>query len=192
MCSALPDRPDDSGQKVWTGQLREQAEDAAADGNTEAVINGYAVQWDEEIDLYWFAETIRKGAFPAETREQVKLIEGHWGGVPYATVDNETMSMKEDDTGLAFEAVLDLRQQRALDIALAADRGDLTDVSIGFTLRGGSYAWKDAENDTELDLLQILEVGELFELSMVYRGAYSLAKIGETSFRDANLGKPLP
>lgn len=149
-------------------------------------VYGFGLRWDEIIDLYWFRETFEKGAFPEETRTETKSLIAHQPGIPLANVRAETMEVSESKEGLEFAATLSENSHRANDVLDAIERGDLTDVSIGFSLEGGKWRWEiddreedglDEDEEKESDLLVVERVGLLREISFVDMGAYSSAKI---------------
>jgi HK97 family phage prohead protease len=74
-----------------------------------------------------------------------RLLYNH-DGLPLArTVNNRgvppTMTLMDSPEGLRFEACLDLRQQLANDVAISLERGDSSQMSVGF--RVGRDEWSD-------------------------------------------------
>jgi len=149
-------------------------------------VYGRGLEWDEIIDFGWLRETIEKGAFPEEVRQETKMLIAHQPGIPLGNVAAKTMRIAESKKGLDFEVDLSEKSHRANDVLDAIDRGDLTDVSISFSLRGGKWRieHEDSSSDDEEekipDLFVIEQVGILREISFVDMGAYSTAKIGGT------------
>lgn len=139
------------------------------------IVTGYAMRWDDEADLGWFRETFEKGAFKGRMDDTVFLI-GHDRGIPLASVNGDTLSLREDEKGLYFRVELSEESQRANEVLIAIERNDLTDVSVGFSLSpDGEY--KITEDKEKSTLYTILRVASLNEISFVYRGAYPKAKI---------------
>ena len=142
------------------------------------IVMGYGLTWKEVISLGYVEEKFEKGAFPEETRTQTKMVIAHQPGIPLANVAAKTMELKEDDEGLKFDVSLSKNSQRAMDVLDAVDRGDLTDVSIGFSLRpNGKYRVEKNEDEEKLDRIIIEKVGLLREISFVDMGAYTTAKV---------------
>ena len=158
-----------------------KAELTRGDGDKEDknIITGFGLEWNEVLDLGYMEEQFEKGAFPEDTRTDTKMLVAHQPGIPLGNVRAKTMSLSESDKGLRFKVKLSDNSTRANDILDAVERGDLTDVSIGFTLRyGGEYKWVEPKKGSKgKTRLVILKVGLLREISFVDMGAYTTAKI---------------
>ena len=153
--------------------VREEAEDS------RNVVSGYAMQWNDEADLGYVRETFEPGSFKGRMDSTVMLI-GHDRGIPLASVNGETLSLREDKKGLLFRASLSEDSQRAIEVLVAVERGDLTDVSIGFSMYPkGEYTIQEGDKEKSV-LYKILRVASLNEVSFVYRGAYPKAKINRS------------
>ena len=141
------------------------------------IVEGYAMRWDDEADLGYIREKFMKGAFKGRMDSTVMLI-GHDRGIPLASINGETLELREDEKGLLFRAQLNKDSQRANEVILAIERKDLTDVSVGFSMRpGGEHSWVEADKKNPTPLYKIHKVGALNEVSFVYKGAYPKAKI---------------
>lgn len=136
----------------------------------EFIIEGYGLEWDQVADLGWFNETFVKGAF-SDVLDDVRWKVGHNYERVALARSPRTMRVYEDDTGLGYEARLDLRSPYAMDLMVAVERGDVDKASIGFT--PGDYRYEDAN-----DLYVNTKVDELWEISAVDWPAYESSALG--------------
>ena len=141
-----------------------------ASDSDEFRIGGVAVPYNSETEIGgWFREQVAPGAFnDSLDGEDIVLLAGH-DGMPYARVGAGTMSLRDGEGGLEFDAVLDLEDPDARAMSRKIERGDLTGVSIGFHVT--REEWTPARNDTQLSQRRIME-GELLEISMTPFPAY--------------------
>lgn len=122
----------------FTRQFKVRAELRAAGENT-TTLDGYASVTGEAYEVKdWlgsYMETIESGAFKKTLREKddVRLLLNH-DGLPLARTAASTMTLDEDDTGLHVVAELDRRSSLTNDVAVAMERGDLTEMSFAFTV----------------------------------------------------------
>lgn len=104
--------------------------------NDEIIISGYAIKWGEwskEIreDGKRFYECINKGAFTASLREKNQfLLEGHDVSKIIASVEDGTLTLKEDSIGLSFKVTL---RNRGYGVRVYENvlNGNLSGVSVG-------------------------------------------------------------
>ena len=134
------------------------------------------MQWDDVANLGYYRETFQRGAFKDRADETVMLI-GHDKGIPLASIYGETLSLREDKIGLKFQANLSEDSQRAQEVLIAVERKDLTDVSIGFSMRGEKQSEYTIIEEDDYIMYKIIRVASLNEVSFVYKGAYPKAKI---------------
>jgi hypothetical protein len=73
------------------------------------------------------------------------------------------MALRSDDIGVHCEARLDGRQTAARDLAIAVERGDVTQMSCGFVVDDDDWGWDDAGDETR----DIYSLQELFDVSAV-------------------------
>ena len=95
------------------------------------VIGGYGLKWDDVYDAGWMTESFRKGAF-LDSLDEVRLKIGHSYSTLALARSQKSMDLGEDDTGLAFEARLNLERGDAMDLYLAVRDGTVDGMSIGF------------------------------------------------------------
>ena len=89
------------------------------------------------------------------------MLAGH-DGMPMARTGGKTLSFREDEDGLHFEATLDRRDAFSDSMAIKIERRDLTGVSVGFSSISDEWVKGDARRGIlpartirEADLLEV-------------------------------------
>lgn len=144
-----------------------------ADGKTR--VRGYAAVWDSPAH----GEVIRKGAFTRslEQRDDIRLLVNH-DGVPLARTKSGTLSVGEDETGLWFDAELDVEgSQAARDLVSALERGDIDQCSFA-----GYFSDRKGDDG----LREVFEV-KAVDVSVVTYPWYEETSVGLTGSRDADV-----
>ncbi len=67
------------------------------------------------------------------------------GGLPLARTPN-TLTLRDTPRGLSFTTQVDIRQSVANDLVIAIERGDVSQMSCGFTVAPGGDEWRDDEH----------------------------------------------
>jgi HK97 family phage prohead protease len=115
-----------------------------------------------------FTETIRSGAFNKtlkDSKADVALFVNHQHqSIPLATRAAGTLKLTADPN-LRVTASLDRERPSVLDVRSAVTRGEMRQMSIGFTVPKARDKWNDDMSERE-----IAEVA-LVETSIVWRGA---------------------
>lgn len=139
-------------------------------------IRGYAAvfnQWSE--DLGGFREKIRQGAFAKTIKEaDVRALFNHDPNYVLGRNKAGTLSLSEDDKGLAIE-VDPPDTQWARDLLVSIDRGDINQMSFGFSTIKDEWAGKDG--DTTRELVEV----KLYDVSPVTYPAYPQTSVGVRS-----------
>jgi HK97 family phage prohead protease len=134
---------------------------ASATGGDTTTLDGYASVTGEPYTVRdWlgeYDETIEPGAFKKTLREKddVRLLLNH-DGLPLARTSSNTMSLAEDDEGLHVVAELDRRSSLTNDIAIAMERGDLTEMSFAFSVT--RQEWNDDYTQRWIRELKLFDV----------------------------------
>jgi HK97 family phage prohead protease len=119
-------------------------------GGTTYEFEGYGAVFDTPFDMWdpWgdpYVEVVRPGAFSqtlAQPGLDVPFLVGHNdAGIPLARTRSGTMTLGQDDHGLHVLARMDGRSSQARDLAVAVERGDLDEMSIGFVTMAGGQSW---------------------------------------------------
>ncbi len=148
---------------------------------------GYAAVFDQETDIGgYFREVIRRGAFAeAIKRDDIHALYNHDYGAVIGRRSAGTLKLAEDDHGLRIE-VTPPNTQVARDLIENIRSGNIDQMSFSFGMQGGKQAWDETG---AIPLRSIEKVGELFEVSVVPRGAYPTTEIGLRSLEDARLDR---
>ena len=121
-------------------------------------LEGYAATFAHEADLGTFRERISLGAFRSVSTRDVLALLDHDPGKVLGRTRTGTLSLREDDKGLAF--TLDLPDTAAgRDVLALAARDDLGGMSFGFTVPEGGEEWEGAT--------RTLRAIDLHEISVV-------------------------
>lgn len=134
-------------------------------------LSGYAAVFDKPTSIAgMFDEVIRHGAFrnAISTGQDVALLYNHNPDTVMARTTNGTLKLREDDTGLFFEADLDPRDSDAQRVVAKVERGNVSQGSFAF--EATSERWQYDERD--IPLREILETN-LYDVSPVTYPAYA-------------------
>jgi len=140
---------------------------ATSDG--PGTLTGYAAKFDKDsVDLGWFIERIRPGAFAdALKTSDVRGLVNHDANMLLGRTSAGTLRLEENAIGLRFD--LDLPDtQPGRDIAESVKRGDITGCSFAFTTKEDDWQYTDDGPDRR----EIIEVKELFDVGPVTYPAY--------------------
>lgn len=136
-------------------------------------VSGYAAVFNQEADIGgYFREIIAPGAFSeAIGRDDVVFLINH-DGLPLARTRSGTLTLREDDTGLFMETVLDASDPDVLSIIGKMKRGDLDKMSFAFM--PDVQEW-DESGDSPL---RTIKKASLYDVSIVTTPAYDGTSIG--------------
>jgi HK97 family phage prohead protease len=103
----------------------------APDGKLQ--LSGYASIFDRPYDVGWYQETIKRGAFSKTLSDgaQVHLLLNH-GGLPLASTQNGSLSLREDGVGLKVEASLDPDDPDSQTVIRKVRSGLMNEMSFAF------------------------------------------------------------
>lgn len=137
---------------------------------------GYAAVFGVEADIGgYFRERIARGAFAeALTRDDIHALYNHDYAHVLGRVKAGTLALAEDDHGLRV-AITPPDTQLARDLMANIRAGNIDQMSFAFSMQGGLQEWDETG---ETPLRTIKQVGELYEVSIVPRGAYPTTEIG--------------
>ena len=138
--------------------------------NEEMVIEGYAAVFDSPTQLGWCTEVIDKGAFNNCNMQDVCMKYNHEDNfLILARTRNSSLQLLADDKGLKIRAeLIDTTQNR--DIYKMIKAGLLDKMSFAFAVRRQEF-------DYENDIRRILEIEQLFDVSVVDVPAYDSTEI---------------
>lgn len=161
--------------------LEVRGQDQTGDGSF--TLSGYAAVTEQETTLYdgrfWrMREIISRGAFGpvlARAGTDVHLNVGHdmTRAIARTGVDGVgRLELTEDDTGLRMWARLDPSDPDVAALIPKMRNGIIDQASFAFTVARDETTLTEAEDGKEDELRRILEVGELYDVTVVARGAY--------------------
>ena len=147
----------------------------AEENESGALITGYPIVFNQEIDMGEWREVIDAGSMGDGTvLKDVMLLTNHdRSTMPLARSrrnnDRSTMKLTPDQRGVAMQAMLDTAgNPRAKEAYSAVGRGDITGMSFAFI--ASEERWEDL--DTEKPLRRIMAFSWLPEVSLVNEPAY--------------------
>ncbi len=136
-------------------EVREQAD------TNEIIITGqpivYGVPYRVVDHQGEFKETMHAGCMTSLLANSVdcRFLFNH-GGLPMARTSSGTMRLWDAPTALHFEARLDARQQLANDFAIAIQRGDISQMSVGMIV--AKDRWSSKGNTEVRDIFQLRDL----------------------------------
>ena len=151
-----------------------------AESGPDATISGYAAVFGElSDDLGGFYEQIEAGAF-ANTLQaaDVRALWNHNADYPLGRTRSGTLTLNEDARGLAF-AIRPPDTQYARDLLVSMNRGDVDQMSFGFTTVRDR--WEQKGGQVVRTLLEV----ELFDVSPVTYPAYPQTSASVRSILDS-------
>jgi hypothetical protein len=139
-------------------------------------VSGYAAVFNQITDIGgYFREVIAPGAFTeAIGRDDVVFLINH-AGLPLARTRSNTLLLRQDETGLFMETVLDASDPDVQSITGKMKRGDLDKMSFAFIPE--IQEW-DETGDAPL---RTIRKAQLFDVSIVTTPAYDGTSIGMRS-----------
>lgn len=173
----MPTNPHDEIERrcVALDELRiEQREDGK-----QRIIGHAAVFNQLSEDLGGFREQIAHGAFAeAIETDDVRALFNHNSDHILGRNRAKTLMLSEDTRGLAIE-IIPPDTQIARDIMVSMERGDITQMSFGFSLRPNGENWA---LDDEGRVIRTLTKVRLYDVSPVVFPAYPQTDVALRSF----------
>lgn len=151
------------------------------DGGEVRLVGHAAVFNSLSEDLGGFREQIMAGAFTdAIEQDDVRALFNHDPNFVLGRNRSKTLRMSEDARGLAIEIKLpDTQTVRDLVVA-PIERGDVSQMSFGFSVKPGGQDWA---KDDEGRVIRTLKKVRLFDVSPVTYPAYQQTDIAVREMR---------
>jgi HK97 family phage prohead protease len=145
-----------------------------AEGDKPATILGHAALFNTPSIFMGFREVIRPGAFADSLKGDIRALWQHDTTRVLGRTKANTLRLWEDDQGLAFE-LNPPDTQDGRDAVTLIERGDVDQMSFGFTTPPGGDSW--SEDEDGIPLRELNKIG-LMEVSPVTWAAYPQTGVG--------------
>lgn len=177
-------RASQAGDKlIWDGH-------ASVSDYGYSVYGGAPFGWEEKVQRGSFKRTLLNNA-------DVSFLVNH-EGMSLARTRSGTLTLMEDEIGLRNVAELDMRQHAVNDLAIANERGDINEQSIGFRVVADEWFDEDdAPSNRMVGTKRLITEINLNkgDVSAVNYGANDAAGGGfrrlDVAFAELRAGKPL-
>lgn len=149
---------------------------------SEPTIEGYAAvfdSWSENLGGNDpFIEKVCKGAFQQSIQEDdIRALFNHDPNYVLGRNKAGTLTLQEDDKGLLVR-ITPPNTQWAKDLLVSIARGDISQMSFGFTVEADRWSYEDNK-----DVRELLKV-RLFDVSPVTFPAYTQTECGLRSLEE--------
>ena len=150
------------------------------DDDKTTIVGHAAVFNDLSLDLGGFREQIKPGAFSEAIKtDDVRALFNHNPDFILGRNKSGTLRLKEDKTGLAIE-IDPPDTQVGRDMLVSLERGDVDQMSFGFSVREGGQEWSE---DDEGQAIRTLTSVRLFDVSPVVYPAYPSTDVAKRELR---------
>lgn len=156
--------------------------DSVSEPGVEPAIEGYASvfdSWSEELGGNSpFREKVVKGAFEETIQiDDIRALFNHDPNYVLGRNKAGTLTLEEDEKGLKVR-IVPPDTTWAKDLLVSIKRGDITQMSFGFTVILDRWSYED-----NIDVRELLKV-KLFDVSPVTFPAYAQTECGIRSMFD--------
>lgn len=142
---------------------------AAGDEQQPVIEGDGAVFGVETVVGRWFREKIRAGAFTrvlSESPDVIGAFNHDWTYVLGRTTAN-TLHLEQTDKGLRYSIDVNPHDTQAVSVWEKVKRGDVNQSSFAFTVRKEEWTEPADDDENQLALREIVEIGKLFEVGPV-------------------------
>lgn len=137
-------------------------------------VRGHAAVFEKwSLDLGGFREKIRKGAFDSVLSRDPHVLHlwDHDSRYVLSSTRNKTLELRIDPMGLHYWSRV-AKTSYADDLRILLERGDISQSSFAFTVAKDEWRISE-EGGEEVVEREIIEVGDLFDVTTTAMGAYS-------------------
>lgn len=155
------------------------------DGNQQQpVITGHAAVFNQRsLDLGGFYEVIAPGAFANTIKTaDVRALFNHDANFILGRTKSRTLTLAEDEKGLSVR-ISPPDSIWANDLLESIKRGDIDQMSFGFTVSDAGQKWQRSGGEIVRTLLDV----QLFDVSPVTYPAYPQTDVSARSFFEAKI-----
>lgn len=151
------------------------------DGEPSKIVGHAAVFNSLSEDLGGFRETILPGAFAdAIGRDDVRALINHDSNLILGRNRAGTLTLSEDERGLLVE-ITPPDTSYARDLMVSMERGDINQMSFGFSVAPGGASWGET---TDGVYVRTLSKCNLFDVSPVTYPAYTQTDVALRSLSE--------
>jgi HK97 family phage prohead protease len=162
-----------------------QVDELRIDGNDRTpVITGHAAVFNQRsLDLGGFYEIIAPGAFANTIKTaDVRALFNHDANFILGRTKSRTLELSEDEKGLSVR-ISPPDSIWANDLLESIKRGDIDQMSFGFSVSEAGQKWQRSGGEVLRTLLAV----ELFDVSPVTYPAYPQTDVSARSFFEAKI-----
>lgn len=142
-------------------QIREDSE--------ELHISGYFAVFNKNYEMFEGAsESIAKGAFTNSLKNDVRALINHDDTLVIGRTTAGTLTLREDETGLYGDILINPKDTDALNVYARVQRGDVNQCSIGFFITSEETEFRD-DGSVHWTIKDV----DLFEVSICTFPAYT-------------------
>ena len=147
-------------------------------------VKGYAVVYDTWTDIgNWYREKIAPGALrSALMNSDIRLLLNHDSNHLLARQKSGTLSVREDEKGLYFEATIPESRE---DVYEMVKRGDLDECSFAFRVSKDEWRYAYENDDLDVDERVIKEISIVPEITLATFGAYKTTSVDLRTYEEA-------
>lgn len=156
--------------------------------NGDNIISGYTAVYNQETIIgggsFGFREVIRPGFFDRALKEKqdVRALFNHDPNFVLGRTKANTLTLRDDDKGLFVEVKIP-DTQVGRDVLTSVRRGDVSGMSFAFTVKESK--WTQVSEKDALDLRELIEIDNLFDVGPVVYPAYSQTTAQARNYRSA-------
>lgn len=169
-------------ERRWFQSPNLRLDGKGAESEKDIKIRGHAAIFNElSVDLGGFREKIDPGAFAKSILEDdVRALWNHNADMVLGRNKSGTLKLTEDERGLAIE-IDPPDTQLGRDVMCLMQRGDVTQMSFGFTVPDGGERWEMIGGVA----IRTLTAVNLFDVSPVTYPAYEGTDVAARSVLEA-------
>ena len=163
-------------RRAFAVELRVAKEEGKA-----PMLRGHAAVFEQlSEDLGGFREKIAAGAFKDAIKgDDVRALFNHDPNFVLGRNKAGTLKLSEDDTGLKVD-IDPPDTQFARDLMVSIERGDISQMSFGFTIPTGGQMWEEQEDGS---YIRTITRASLFDVSPVTFPAYPQTDVAVRELR---------
>jgi HK97 family phage prohead protease len=154
-------------------------------------IEGYAAVFNKDYVLYedsayLVKETIAPGAFMSVMQNDVRCLFNHTPDHVLGRTSNDTLTMREDATGLFYTNLMNTETRIGKDVYLFVKRGDVTGCSFAFIVDESEWTEVEVNGRTEITRT-IKKLSRLYDVGPVTYPAYDETTVDARELRSADV-----